>query len=397
MKVFECDECNKKFTRKANLTYHKNSETACKNIDYSAPVTESYECMLCSKNYTKKSALSRHLKNKHNTSLRAVRRMSDDERGELIESTTSKRVKDTSLDDVKPIAETEKYECTGNVIFEKGTIPDNELDLYETGTNDPFKNTYVSINDVYKQAPVGAEKAHLVLKDYTCPLCEQSFTRNSSLKRHLQLKRCKNINGDDNQLVKRNQPQQITQNNIVGNHDMVVMGNNNDYSQNENIQNNQINNMILMDHTKEGYDTMPNFIYQHCFGKGMESVKELTRLVNFNANHPERQNICLNNIYSKFIEVFIDGKWQKADRDQFLRDLYNDRAYVLIEKYNELCDLDEVNENRRLKFDRFVDVYENDKEAFLKRQCDDIKLFIHNNSDVVKKNIKKRRKAKQIK
>lgn len=230
----------------------------------------------------------------------------------------------------------------------------------------------------------GSEQ-HLTEKSYPCPLCNMQFSRKSNMKRHLDRGRCDSLPQKGNTINNKNDNY-----NFMGGTGNVT----NDYSNNIN-NSNQVNNnnMILMNYGKEGLANMPDRLYNHCFGKGLDAVKELTRLINFNDKHPERQNMSLNNIYSSFIDVFIDDMWQKADRDTFINDLYKDRANLLIEKYNHLCEIEEVTDNRQTKFNRFVDTFTNDEGTFEKKQCRELQLLIHNNSSKVKKSKAKRKKA----
>lgn len=247
-----------------------------------------------------------------------------------------------------------------------------------------LKHSHLSSNE--RSILTSSKVIETVRKDseVTCPLCKKSFFSEDELQSHILDQKCniiKNKSNTHNQQIR-------TLNNIDSN--MVALDNGtinnttNDYSK---------NNMFLMNYSQIDLENMPNKLYNHCFGKGLDAVKELTRLINFNDNHPERQNISLNNIYSSYIDVFKEDDWKKADKDTFISDLYEDRADLLIEKYNDLRELDEVREVRQAKFDRFVDHYNNDDGTFKKKQKRELQLMIHNNSSKVKKTRAKRRKA----
>ena len=73
---FVCDECNKHFSRKDNLTRHEKSAHGKNNAKSNK---SKYECYMCDKTFNRKNILNKHLKSEHDVVMHDYEYSDDDD------------------------------------------------------------------------------------------------------------------------------------------------------------------------------------------------------------------------------------------------------------------------------------------------------------------------------
>lgn len=350
MTLFNCPNCDKKYTRKENLDYHlNNAKFKCKvrNLtDFQPDEQNQTLCTICDKKYATKSSLKRHLISVHQL----------------------------TKDDIK-----EAFLNIGtNDIVEMVTSTINE--------SDERLSDNLSLTTVNPDSTGRTKFMKDVKKTFTCPLCSETFGHNSSLKRHLKLKRCVEL--QSTQSVTNNNAQTIV-NGTVGSIDN---------SQNDNRQmvvnntgpmlNNQ--NMFLLSYGKEDDDEWDEGVYRKHIRKGVDSVSSFIEEVHFNPDHPERQNLLLKNRTGKNVEMYRNGRWIEREADEVIRDMCYDKMDILFYCYEDNSDT--MKGRRYDNFERIAKAINKKEKAILEQQYQLIRNVMHDNRGMVDKNRKLRAK-----
>lgn len=137
-----------------------------------------------------------------------------------------------------------------------------------------------------------------------------------------------------NQNISINITNNINSNNVNSNN---VNNTQNNTQNNNNIQNNAVKvNVRPYSYENDSYIT--DEILDECVKNPFEGVVRLTKMINFNENHPENFNIYMNNKKKREISFFNNEKWVKRDKKSALNFIFNtqtDRIGEHLDKHPE--------------------------------------------------------------
>jgi DNA-directed RNA polymerase subunit RPC12/RpoP len=144
-----------------------------------------------------------------------------------------------------------------------------------------------------------------------------------------------------------------------------------------------INNNININITAFGKEDL-NFITDELCKKimytGFDSVQNYVKLVHFNENKPEYQNIYISNKKNKNEIMVNDGnKWNIAKTNDIMEKLFFNSITFLKSNVDKLKD--KLIESKIKGTKRLINDYDEDENKIIKDLSKDIILFIYNNRD----------------
>jgi hypothetical protein len=213
-------------------------------------------------------------------------------------------------------------------------------------------------------------------REHICIVCDKSFTRDASLKRHL-IGRCKIINNeilinnDDNDdkkdkkddthikkisvleekiinltqlIIKLSEDSKIPTSNLINNNGIIDNSKNDNNINNTNIANqvnNQVNgnittNNIKIEFGKEDLDKISNdfFIKTLINFSGAAIPSKIIEGIHFNPEFKEFMNVFITDISRNKAMIYDGKKWNIANADEVIDTLF-DRAIIFCENRNE--------------------------------------------------------------
>jgi len=350
--LYKCNKCNKAFKNKTDYTRHKNRKRPCATDGI---CEQRFRCIVCDKSYTTNGSLSRHLKSNPTCALMY---------------TPKNTPKKTEV----------KFDHTKN-------SPNHTV---------TFSAKEQNVKNIPKNREVNSNKISKNTNDINCPYCGRSFTRKESLTRHLK-SRCKIKKSQENEKEKIYQmllAQKMEMENMKNEINLLRTENkklkaqnvtiNNDNSTTNNINNTFNNNMNiqLVAFGQEDKDSMKNSEIFGILRRGFSSVPELVKAVHFNKDRPENHNIYISNMRDNYVMVFDGDKWGLRDRNETIRNIFDDGRNFLIVKYNDMKDkFSDKHRQIVKKFERFD--YDIDHNSHKKGQVfNDIKMILYNNREI---------------
>ena len=226
-----------------------------------------------------------------------------------------------------------------------------------------------------------------------CKWCKYLFSQKSSLTRHIN-KYCKIKKDIDNEekriyleLLEDMSNMKSEMEKLKNENNQLKINNSQINSNNTNITNIQNNNMNvnLVPFGHEDFNTLSEKELLKLMKRGYKSLTELIKIINFNKNRPENNNIYSNNIKSKYVIAYDGEQWILLDKQETIIDMINRYGGHIEDKYYELDE--KLDEFAKRKLSRFVKNY-SDIEA-LERYQNDITLILYNNKDIIKDRRKK--------
>jgi DNA-directed RNA polymerase subunit RPC12/RpoP len=144
-----------------------------------------------------------------------------------------------------------------------------------------------------------------------------------------------------------------------------------------------INNNININITAFGKEDL-NFITDELCKKiiytGFDSVQNYVKLVHFNENKPEYQNIYISNKKNKNEIMVNDGnKWNVAKTNDIMEKLFFNSITFLKSNVDKLKD--KLIESKIKGTNRLINDYDEDENKIIKDLSKDIILFMYNNRD----------------
>jgi len=280
MVFYYCPNCNKEFNKSTNLMNHLNRKRPCTFLnDYKAPKST-----------------------------------------DLAPKSTDLAPKSTELSPKSTKNESLNLEKSLSLINEK-IIDNNNLNIQE-----------ILLNDIDNLAN---KNIKIKLGDTTCIYCETTFTRHSSLQRHVK-ERCKSkryydelekiklkfeaVISNNEHLLKENEElkkqintnntQIITTNNKKSNNTTNNISNtlNKNQINNGNITNNNLN-VQLVQFGSENIDDLDikEALKIYLKSTGGNIVSNMLKFVNLNEKYPQNHNICMSDLSRELVKIF-NGK-----------------------------------------------------------------------------------------
>ena len=263
-------------------------------------------------------------------------------------------------------------------------------------------------------------------KGYICNFCKTSFTRSTTLKRHL-LERCK-IRKEEirekeaifQELLQQNillKDQNEKLNNQLLEQNKFIIGlleqnnNKNSIQNNKNIknQNNGIINNIIIQHGKEDLSKIDDKVFLDAFLKnsGAKIPEKIIEGIHFNSKYPEFKNIYISDINREKVMIYNGNDWILTPSNNITTNLLEKSIDFSENRYDEL-DKKILNQQKKSKIeyglkimelmkdidsdDDEINITKEDKERrqYLREKAEEyIKLLLYNNKDyIIKKSNK---------
>jgi uncharacterized C2H2 Zn-finger protein len=272
-----------------------------------------------------------------------------------------------------------------------------------------LKSTQMHTNDTCKNSEcIDKTSKSCTQKDLSCTYCNVIFTRKSSLLRHMnnycKVKKTNNskmeelyqglliqmkLQNEELKEIKRQNEELRIQNNKIMKLEKEVsksrtidksITNSNSNNNNQNIQ----NNIKLVAFGKEDMSNITDNVLKKIFSYGHNSLPKLIEHVHFNENQLENANIYISNIKDPYVMVFNGRKWDLKLKDGPITDLLENNMLFLEDNFYNL--IDELEPRTRKRFERFLDIHEEDEtKNKLKKE---IKILLYNHKDIPMKMIK---------
>lgn len=219
-------------------------------------------------------------------------------------------------------------------------ITTNQIDV-----NNKIDDENNKINDVNNK--INDENNKIV-----CGKCEKQFKSSATLKGHLKI--CKGVHSLQcptckKQFAYQQQKHYHTKNVKCTPCETTTCStiNNVNNTTNNNTTNNNIINNITNNNTQqhfhihlntfgnENYEYLQSNILQQLVGN-RETVKNLIEQIHFNKDHPENWNMCVNNLRSKYAEIYDGTKFIVKDKCDVMHEVINKTLDLVTNCVNDL-------------------------------------------------------------
>jgi hypothetical protein len=170
--------------------------------------------------------------------------------------------------------------------------------------------------------------------DFNCRYCDKSYKHQQSRSRHeiickkikleiIEKNKLEIIEKNNSQIIEKNNSQIIeNQNNIQNNGTMNT--------NNGTINNNTTNNITINNFGQENLDYLTDTLMKKILTRltkhDDDSVKNaipiLAKIIHFNPNHKENNNVEINSVKSKTAKKMIDGKMKYVIKERLIKDIH---------------------------------------------------------------------------
>lgn len=369
---YVCPRCHQIFYKKSTFDYHVNKrKRSCldqaailkkKEIIQQPVKSDIFTCDNCDKTFTRKDSLQRHVSQycKPSYKKEKVEKKEEDD--------------DVELEEYDKIV---KYEDDDSHVAQR--LPGR---IYS------------------KPAELSTKLFQVDVNTFQCPFCSKIYRYNYNLNKHIKICPFKTKEYDEkekifhllvkqmdvhkkevdklrqqtdeqNQMLEKIMRENRQLRNTVQNGDYYVQKNTQNITNNFNIQNNNMIELVAFGNEDLSYistQTCTNILQ-----KGFQSVPHLIKHVHFNRDKPEHHNVYIPNMRGNYAMIFDGEQWSLKDKKQVIDQLYNDKEDFLVEKYKELERT--LNEQTQRKFKRFMESSNDEEVKSLKK---DIKLILYN-------------------
>jgi hypothetical protein len=230
---------------------------------------------------------------------------------------------------------------------------------------------------------------NLSSKNLICIYCNKLYSRSDNLNRHYFTCKEKNKSEElvlleNNKITEmENKIKELEEKNIKivkklkkQKHTNITNSNNTNTT-NTNIT----NNIIIKNFGEENIEHLQDNIYENLLQGIYTAVPKLIKLIHFDKNHPENQNIKFTNKKYPYLKIMKDDKWQLVNKNLEVRDLIDNKCYILNEKYyNILEKQNELNDVQRSRIRQFMKKYKDDHKGVILDLINKTELILLNNS-----------------
>ena len=256
---------------------------------------------------------------------------------------------------------------------------------YDNGDNNNDEED--EINN-YVNSPESSEKEIMEYDGdtYSCQYCNKSFSRKFNLKRHLAHSCQAKHELDKNERKKlSDEIEKLKSSNMLKRKPITINNNINTFNTINSNNNNHTINIQLVAFGKEDRAKLTNKEILKILNKGYYSIPELLKVIHFDENKPENHNIYISNDRSSVVHIFDGEQWNAVDRNETIRNLFDDGRNFLLTKVEEFNEREKPLTDRAkkmvLKFERFdndIDEYPIKKKEILAA----IRNMLYNNKDL---------------
>jgi hypothetical protein len=301
----------------------------------------------------------------------------------------------------------------------------NELKMHQNAPKCTLNAPKCTENTIFQVDILNKKVIEDTKKGYICNFCDVSFTRSTTLKRHL-IERCKARKEEiqekeaifqellkQNELLK-NQNEKLN-NQLLEQNKLIIelLVKKNIKEKSKNIQNNKniknqnngtINNIIIQ-HGKEDLTKIENKVFFDAFLKytGAKIPEKIIEGIHFNSDYPEFKNIYISDINREKVMIYNGIDWILTPSNNITSNLLEKSIDFSENRYDAL-DKKILNQHKKTKIENGLkimelmkdidvdeDEYDNqpkkeDKERrqYLREKAEEyIKLLLYNNKDTV--------------
>jgi hypothetical protein len=231
-----------------------------------------------------------------------------------------------------------------------------------------------------------------------CNFCKKIFSRRFTLNRHLEICKIKlfKIKEEERKKIQKlidineqllNSQEKLIKNQKNNEKKLDTLKKNvHNLKQNKIINNKIINNITLIAYNKRpDLSHLTNNDYLRIMNKGFKSIPKLIQAIHFNPEKPENQNVYIPNIKNSYAMVWNGDKWDLSNQEDLLDDMYDDNSNILIDKMEELVELNKKKNSKNIlnKFKRFIN--EKDNNSVKNKIKEEIKLLLYNSKNKLNK------------
>jgi DNA-directed RNA polymerase subunit RPC12/RpoP len=224
-------------------------------------------------------------------------------------------------------------------------------------------------------------------KTYVCSFCKNTFSSQSSLKRHMKQNCSKITETKDTLEIMKNEITQLKEE-IKHLKEIPKTEINNPYHNNNS---NTINiNLPPNAFGKEQYNYISDKEFRNILSKGMQSVSAFVNRLHFDENHPENHNIYISNISSGYLLIYDGKNWNVMPNNDGITELFYKGSNILEKKYDQMSDT--LDDYVKKIFSRFIDARDEETPVIngIKK---DLKALLYNKRYIVETTKKQSRKA----
>jgi hypothetical protein len=346
MKIYECDDCGKKFDKKSNYDRHKNKKISCNKAFINEKINiqndskdkllhvnskkidgklikqflDECKCGYCGKEFARKDNVIYHIKN----NCKKVKEI-EEERNQIFMQLKEEEEK---IQKIKKLEEEQK-------LLKEENKKNKEETLHLKKDLDKLKKELDKI---------------------------QNSTKNNNNMNH-------NKNNSNNSNIIANN--KLTNNNI----NTINNSNNNSNNNNNNTINNQ-QNITLVEYKNEDLNQLDKNEILTIMKRGFQAPVELTRTIHFNPKYPEYHNIFIPKINEKYGMVYMNSKWRLIDKNELVEDIYENKRDFIIQNLDNF--INQLDEYKKKSLRRWLNTDDNDNESIINTK-EDIKRLLYDN------------------
>ncbi len=180
--------------------------------------------------------------------------------------------------------------------------------------------------------------ANETVKTYDCKHCKKQFSYFQNRWRHEKI--CKN---KIQEIIEKNNSEIIEKKNseiIEKNNSQIIENNGTINNTNNNINNGNINNITINNYGQEDLSylkdevikTVLERLTKHDDDSMKSAIPRLARMIHFNPNHKENNNVEINSIRSKTAKKMVNGKMKYVIKDLLIKDIHK-KLIELLQNY----------------------------------------------------------------
>ena len=243
-----------------------------------------------------------------------------------------------------------------SVCYDKQNVQINEQNVQINEQNVQINEQNIQINEQNNEQNIQINEQNneqnIQNNEHTCGQCKKVLCNKSSLKRHEKI--CKGVDSFTcpiclKRFITAQQKHYHTKNvkcTPCETTPFSTINNvNNNTTNNNTTNNNTINNITnnnqqhfhfhLNTFGNENYEYLQSNILQQLVGN-RETVKNLIEQIHFNKDHPENWNMCVNNLRSKYAEIYDGTKFIVKDKCDVMHEVINKTLDFVTKCVNDL-------------------------------------------------------------
>ena len=227
---------------------------------------------------------------------------------------------------------------------------------------------------------------------YQCNYCKKQFSRNSNLRRHVNLY-CKRRSHDGHEMDfqdvidtldelkkdtgyyrKKEEEWNLERNEL---YKKLEKANKNIYNNNYFSQ----NNIIIHNHGEEDIHYISQDYLTELIKLPFQAIPKLIKHIHFHPEHPENHNIKITNKKEPYIRVYKNQKWNFADKKKVIGGMLDKSVSILDNHFSEQGS--QFSEVQKIRYGDFTENFsdETTESDFKKKYEKDLELLVMNESN----------------